>query len=78
MPKAFRQLKKITDKKSKNAVLDTVDTLEKWPDFHNIKALKGRVGYRKRAGNWRIIFDVTNQLKIIEIQEVKKRDKNTY
>jgi len=78
LPKAFRQLKKITDKKSKNAVLDAVDTLEKWPDCHNIKALKGRVGYRKRAGNWRIIFDVTNQLKIIEIQEVKKRDENTY
>jgi mRNA-degrading endonuclease RelE of RelBE toxin-antitoxin system len=78
LPKAYRQLKKITDKKTKISILDAVDTLECWPNCKQVKALKNRAGYRLRVGRWRIIFDVTTKLHIIEIQEVKKRDEHTY
>ena len=35
-------------------------------------------GFRMRVGNWRILFDVEDRIKIIMIQEVKKRDERTY
>jgi mRNA-degrading endonuclease RelE of RelBE toxin-antitoxin system len=35
-------------------------------------------GYRMRVGDWRILFDVKDRIKIITIQEVKKRDEHTY
>jgi mRNA-degrading endonuclease RelE of RelBE toxin-antitoxin system len=31
-----------------------------------------------RVGNWRILFDVEDRIRIIMIQEVKKRDERTY
>jgi len=34
--------------------------------------------FRIRVGNWRILFDVEDRIKIIMIQEVKKRDERTY
>ena len=78
LPKAYRQLKKIANKKVKLSILDAVDTLEKWPDCKQVKSLKNREGYRLRVGRWRVIFDVTTKLEIVEIQEVKKRDEHTY
>ena len=37
-----------------------------------------RNGYRLRVGNYRVLFDAETEVRIIEIQEVKKRDSNTY
>ena len=78
LPKAYRQLRKIVSKKVKLSILDAVDALEKWPDCKQVKSLKNRDGYRLRVGRWRVIFDVTTKLEIVEIQEVKKRDEHTY
>jgi mRNA interferase RelE/StbE len=44
----------------------------------DIKKLVNREGYRLRVGRWRVIFDVFNEVKIVEIQEVLKRDEHTY
>jgi len=44
----------------------------------DIKKLVNREGYRLRVGRWRAIFDVFNEVKIVEIQEVLKRDEHTY
>lgn len=35
-------------------------------------------GFRMRVGNWGILFDVEDHIRIIMIQEVKKRDERTY
>jgi len=35
-------------------------------------------GYRLRVGRWRVMFDVREALRIIEVEEVKKRDEHTY
>lgn len=78
LPKAYRQLRKIANKNVKLSILDAVDTLEKWPKCKQVKSLKNRSGYRLRVGRWRVIFDVTTILEIVEIQEVKKRDEQTY
>jgi len=49
------------------------------PACQNVKALIGhRYGYRLRVGNYRILFDWDGEIRIIEIQEVRKRDGRTY
>ena len=75
--KAFKQLKKINTKNQKTIVI-AVRELKQWPDCHNVKSLKNHQGYRLRVGRYRVIFDVQNTLKIIIIEEVKKRDERTY
>jgi mRNA interferase RelE/StbE len=77
-PKAFRQLKKIRDTKSLATIKAAVYSLQLWPNCQNIQKLQNRPGYRLRVGRWRIIFEVEQTLKIIEIEEVKKRNEHTY
>lgn len=49
------------------------------PDCQNIKALTNhQYGYRLRVGNYRVLFDWGVEVKIIEVQEVRKRDERTY
>jgi len=77
--KAYRQLHKIRNRKIREALYDAADTLRHWPDCRNIRSLTGHeYGYRMRVGDWRILFDVQDRIRIIMIQEVKKRDERTY
>lgn len=39
----------------------------------DIKPLQGQVYLRLRVGNWRIIFDRDDEIKIIEIEKIKSR-----
>ncbi len=75
-PSALRQLRKIKNHEKRNLIYDAVDTLKYFPQCSNIKKLKGRNEYRLRVSNWRVIF--TNSLKILYIEEVKKRNERTY
>jgi len=76
--KAYKQLHKIGDSKARIGVYNAVDKLRDWPDVKNVKALQGRSDYRLRVGRYRVIFDVRQSLRVIEIQEVRKRDERTY
>jgi mRNA interferase RelE/StbE len=77
--KAYRQLHKIRSRQTREEIYDAVETLRNWPDCRNVKALAGHeCGYRMRIGDWRILFDVQNRIRIVMIQEVKKRDERTY
>ena len=78
-PKAYRQLKKIKERKTLSAIRVAVFDLANWPHCRNVTALKNRQsGYRLRVGGWRVLFEVQNRIRIILIQEVKKRDEQTY
>jgi mRNA interferase RelE/StbE len=49
------------------------------PDCQGVKALTNhRYGYRLRVGRYRVLFDYDGEVRIVEIQEVKKRDERTY
>ncbi len=49
------------------------------PDCQGVKALTNhRYGYRLRIGHYRVLFDYDGEVRIVEIQEVKKRDERTY
>lgn len=75
--KALKQLKRIQQQHQKQIVM-SVRSLENWPDCQNVKALVNRPGFRLRVGSYRVMFEVEDQLRVIEIEEVKKRDDRTY
>lgn len=70
------QIRKIKDRQIKEIIYDAVSNLKNFPDCPNIKKLKTREEYRLRVGRWRVIF--TESLEILYVEEVKKRDENTY
>ena len=74
---SLKQLKRIQQQQQKQIVI-AVRELQNWPDCKNVKALQNRSSYRLRVGRYRILFDVEDDLRIIEIEEVKKRDEHTY
>ncbi|MCA1322539.1 type II toxin-antitoxin system RelE family toxin [Herbaspirillum sp. alder98] len=76
--KAARQLRKL-DRQIQRNVVDAVSALSQMPDCANVKALSGHAfEYRLRIGGYRVLFDWCGNVRIVDIQEVKKRDERTY
>ena len=49
------------------------------PNVQNVKALAHHpYGYRLQVGNYRILFDWDGGVKIVSIEEIRKRDEHTY
>lgn len=72
-------MRKIGDQGDREAVYDAVEGLANWPDCRNVKPLANHeYGYRLRVGRYRVLFDVRDGIRIIEIREVRKRDERTY
>jgi mRNA interferase RelE/StbE len=45
----------------------------------NVKALKDlEYGYRLRVGNYRVFFEFDGAVRIVSVEEVRKRDERTY
>ena len=45
----------------------------------NVKALKDHeYGYRLRVGNYRVFFEFDGAVRIVSVEEVRKRDERTY
>ena len=78
--RARKQMKRIP-KQYQDAIFQSVDKLATFPDCEslNIKSLKNyKYDYRMRVGRYRVVFDDKKTIKVIAIQEVKKRDDRTY
>jgi mRNA interferase RelE/StbE len=76
--KAVKQLLKLHSV-HQGKVRDAVTALADMPDVGNVKALVGHdYAYRLRVGNYRVMFDWDGAIKVVSIQEVKKRDERTY
>ncbi|WP_354684609.1 type II toxin-antitoxin system RelE/ParE family toxin [Cupriavidus necator] len=76
--KAARQVRKL-DRPIRIGILDAVEHLAQMPDCQHVKALSNHAyGYRLRVGHYRILFDWDGAIRIVEIQEVRKRDERTY
>jgi mRNA-degrading endonuclease RelE of RelBE toxin-antitoxin system len=78
--RARKQIKLIPSK-DREMIHDRIDGLAAFPDVDglDVKLLTGhQYGYRLRVGRYRILFDYSNGIKLISIQEVKKRDERTY
>lgn len=76
--KATKQLMKLPPKVRSN-VYEATSALAAMPDVQNVKALKHHHhGYRLRVGSYRVLFDWDGAIKVVSIEEVKKRDERTY
>lgn len=76
--KATKQLLKIT-KPDQAKIFDAAQALAHMPNVQNVKALtRHQFGYRLRVGRYRVIFDWDGSVKIVNIEEVSKRDERTY
>lgn len=69
---AEKQLDKI-DTTQVRQVLDAIQSLENDPRTHGCKKLKGREGYRIRAGMYRIIYDIFDSVLMIEVIAIGHR-----
>ncbi|MEN9891490.1 MAG: hypothetical protein RLY78_1785 [Pseudomonadota bacterium] len=78
-PKALRQLRKI-EAQAGAQIRSAVNTeLVDLAQARNIKALTNhQYGYRLRVGNYRVFFEFEGSIRIVTIEEVKKRDERTY
>jgi mRNA interferase RelE/StbE len=78
-PKALRQLRKI-DARAGKQIRDAVGTeLVDLAQARNVKALTGHeYGYRLRVGNYRVFFEFDGAVRIVRIEEVRRRDERTY
>ena len=76
--RAFKQLKRVPNQDQRR-IMAFVSELKQWPECRHVKALANHhCEYRLRVGNFRIFFDVDDHVRIIKIEEVKKRDERTY
>ena len=76
--KAFKQLLAIQHEHRKN-ITEATATLKNWPECAGVKRLaQHQYQYRLRVVRYRVLFDVAAEVKIISIEEVKKRDEHTY
>lgn len=77
--KAVKQLDKIADRDTRKEIRDEVSNLSDWPNVQNVKKLANhKYDYRLRVGRFRVFFDISDTVRIIHIEEVKKRDDRTY
>ena len=78
-PKAVKQVRKIKDHRTQVRIYEAVGELATFPNCSNIKSLVNHdYHYRLRVGDYRVFFDVVDTIRVISIEEVKKRDENTY
>jgi len=76
--KAQRQLLKISKRKAL-VIYDKVENLKQFPDCQNVKKLTNhKYTYRFRVASYRVFFNHDSTIKIVSIEEVKKRDERTY
>ena len=77
--KARKQLAKIDGQATRDEIYDSVERLCDLQKAEQVKKLiNHKYGYRLRVGRYRVFFDVEDSVRIIHIEEVKKRDDRTY
>jgi mRNA interferase RelE/StbE len=79
-PKAIKQLKKIGDRAVQQRILTATRGLANFASCSNIKPLVDhKYTHRFRVGDWRLLLNVfEDDVSIVSIEEVKKRDERTY
>ena len=76
--KAQKQLLKLP-KQDALIIYDHVEELKGFPECRNVKHLTNHhYDYRLRVGRYRIMFNHDSEIKVVSIEEVKKRDERTY
>ena len=76
--RALRQVRKLPEA-DRRQISEAATDLENMPNCQQVKALQNHhYGYRRRVGKYRILFDWDSIVRIVSIEEVKKRNERTY
>ncbi len=70
--KAQRKLDKLSDTIA-NPILSAIKSLSNNPRPQGYKKLKGRNGYRIRVGNYRIIYEIFDDILLIDVIDLGHR-----
>lgn len=77
--KATRQLRKLRNPEAQKRIYRGVQVLSDFPNCPGIKPLtRHDYSYRLRIGDYRVFFEFDGGIKVVSIEEVKKRDERTY
>lgn len=77
--KALGQLRKIEPQHGKQIRAAVTAELVDLASARNVKALTDHeYAYRLRVGNYRVFFEYDGAVRIVSIEEVRKRDERTY
>lgn len=77
-PRAARQLAGL-QRQDAARIFEAVGRLTNRDTWQNVIALKNHAyEYRLRVGNFRVLFDVRDEVKIVDVQEVRRRNEQTY
>jgi len=74
--KAVKQLDRLPENIS-DGIIEKILSLEENPRPFGYKKLRGREGYRIRHGNYRVIYDIYEEIHIVDIIDLGHR-KNIY
>ncbi len=69
---AQKQLDKLSDNIAE-PIFEAIQNLAHNPRPHGCKKLKGRDGYRIRKGNYRIIYDIYDNVLVVDVIAVGHR-----
>lgn len=79
MPRARKQLAKLGDRGVRLRLFEAIGQLADYPRVRDLEPLRNhRFGYRLRVGRHRVLLDVDTTLRVVTIQEIRKRDERTY
>ena len=72
---AARQMIKLRKRNERNArrIASAIEAMATDPFAGDVKRMKGAPYYRRRVGDWRIIFDVDGDRLVIEIVKIDHR-----
>ena len=77
-PKAVRQFRRLPTI-ARQRIAEAVDQLVTPGQARNVRPLRNHdAGFRLRVGNYRVLFDIHHTVRIVMIEEVRKRDERTY
>lgn len=78
-PKAAKQLRKLPSVAQIEIRDEVKEKLSVFPQCTGVKHLTNHeYPYRLRVGNYRVFFEFDGGVKVVNIEEVKKRDERTY
>jgi mRNA-degrading endonuclease RelE of RelBE toxin-antitoxin system len=78
-PKAAKQLLKLPKSAQRMIRDDVNDKLPIFPNCTGVKKLTSHAyDYRLRVGDYRVFFEFDGNVRIINIEEVKKRNERSY
>ena len=75
--RAARQLRRLSDPEKKT-VADALSEMRDNPFYGDVKFLRGLDALRRRVGDWRILYELDEERRIIRVTAIKRRGSNTY